>query len=877
MTDSVVTQLNAALTGRYTVERELGEGGMAKVYLADDLKHERKVAIKVLNPELAALVGAERFLAEIKTTANLLHPHILPLFDSGAADGFLFYVMPFVEGETLRQRLDREKQLPVDQAVEIAADVGEGLAHAHAHGVVHRDVKPANILLHAGKPVISDFGIALAVNAGGGTRLTETGLSLGTPHYMSPEQATGDPNVGPPSDVYALGCVLYEMLVGEPPYTGSTPQAILGKIIMGRADPVTEQRAAVPPNVDAAIRRALEKVPADRFATAEDLVAALRNPGYRYGAQAADPATGTRQWRGVAALTGILALVSTAALTWTVATRDARAPESVTTLSIDLPEGDRLNLRASSAAGLAVSPDGRTVVYAGTRDGADLLFQRSLERDDVRPIPGSEQATGPFFSPDGASVGFFVDRRLLRVELAGGIPAELGELENLQHGGTWGPDGFIYFGVHESGISRIPEGGGTPELLTEVIGASVRDHKAPLVLPGARSILFQPETQSPETNFIEVQNLDTGERKRLVVGTDPTYADPYLVFNRAGTLMAVRFDADRLETVGEPYALMEGIATGDAVGGAAQYALAGGTLAYAPGATGGAALVRVDFEGAAVETLAEEALLSLPRVAPDGSRVAYISGEEIWVVDLERRIPTRISGALTQQQAAFAWLPDSRSIAFSQRDNVSAIHVVAADRPGASRPLSSSDRLQIANSWSPNGQLALYRDRVGTSRDVLVLDTTSATETVVAGTEANEMGAMFSPDGELIAYVSDETGRFEVYVQPYPGPGRREQVSSGGGTEPMWSSDGRRLYYRNGPDMMVVEVTAGPAFELGSPRLLFTSEDYDLNPSNGPGTAWYDVLPGERGFVMIRGAGQLRSQIVVVLNFLELVRRADPS
>ena len=223
-----ITRLNAALEGRYRIESELGEGGMATVYLADDIKHERKVALKVLKQELAAVVGAERFLAEIKTTANLTHPHILPLFDSGEADGFLFYVMPHIEGESLRDRLDREHQLPVDDAVQIAKNVAEALDYAHRQGVIHRDIKPANILLLDGKPVISDFGIALAVGAAGGHRLTETGLSLGTPHYMSPEQATGDGNVGPATDMYALGCVLYEMLVGEPPYIGSTAQAILG-------------------------------------------------------------------------------------------------------------------------------------------------------------------------------------------------------------------------------------------------------------------------------------------------------------------------------------------------------------------------------------------------------------------------------------------------------------------------------------------------------------------------------------------------------------------------------------------------------------------------------------------------------------------------
>ena len=251
-----ITRLNAALEGRYRIESELGEGGMATVYLADDLKHERKVALKVLKPELAAaVVGAERFLAEIKTTANLQHPHILPLFDSGEADTYLFYVMPRVEGESLRERLDREHQLPVDEAVQIAKNVAEALDYAHRQGVIHRDIKPANILLQDGKPVVSDFGIALAVGSAGAARLTETGLSVGTPYYMSPEQATGDQYVGPPSDTYALAAMLYEMLTGEPPYMGNTAQAVLGKIIQGTPVSATEIRKSVPANVDAAIRK----------------------------------------------------------------------------------------------------------------------------------------------------------------------------------------------------------------------------------------------------------------------------------------------------------------------------------------------------------------------------------------------------------------------------------------------------------------------------------------------------------------------------------------------------------------------------------------------------------------------------------------------
>jgi serine/threonine-protein kinase len=277
------TRLNTALEGRYTIERKIGEGGMATVYLAEDLKHERKVALKVLKPDLAAVVGAERFLAEIKTTANLTHPNILPLHDSGEADGFLFYVMPYLEGETLRDRIDREKQLPVDEAVRIASAVASALNHAHRHKIIHRDIKPANILLQDGQPVVADFGIALALGVAGGTRLTETGLSVGTPFYMSPEQATGDQAVGASTDTYALGSVLYEMLVGDPPFAGSTAQAVLDKIIARKSVSAMEERPSIPAHVDAAVRKALEKLPADRFTSAQEFAKALGDEHFRYG------------------------------------------------------------------------------------------------------------------------------------------------------------------------------------------------------------------------------------------------------------------------------------------------------------------------------------------------------------------------------------------------------------------------------------------------------------------------------------------------------------------------------------------------------------------------------------------------------------------
>ena len=358
-----VTRLNAALEGRYAIERELGEGGMATVYLADDLKHERKVALKVLKPELAAVVGAERFLAEIKTTANLQHPHILPLFDSGEADSFLFYVMPYVEGESLREKLDRERQLPVDEAVGIACDVAEALQSAHEQGVIHRDVKPANILLTKGRPVVADFGIALALTAAGGGRLTETGLSMGTPHYMSPEQAAGDQDVDARTDVYSLGCVLFEMLAGQPPHVGTTAQAILAKVLTSETQPVSDHRPSVPPNVSEAICKATERLPADRFATAVAFRGALADSGFRWR-MPGGPVSAQRLRLTAAAVAG-WALAVGAFTLWLLQPRSANGPvsaESSLHATIILPDSAPMAVVAWGRQ-LALSPDGSPLAY----------------------------------------------------------------------------------------------------------------------------------------------------------------------------------------------------------------------------------------------------------------------------------------------------------------------------------------------------------------------------------------------------------------------------------------------------------------------------------------------------------------------------------
>ena len=447
-----------ALGERYLIERELGRGGMATVYLAHDVRHRRAVAVKVLHAELSAALGPERFLREIELTASLQHPHILPLFDSGAAGGLLYYVMPFVEGETLRARLEREQQLPVADAIRIATEVADALHYAHGLGVIHRDIKPENVLLRGGHAFVADFGIALAIQQAGGERMTQTGLSLGTPHYMAPEQAVGERVVTLRADVYALGAITYEMLTGEPPFSGPTAQAVLARAMTDEPRPLTRQRPTVPPQVDDAVRVALAKVPADRFPSAAAFAAALAGPTMGAVPLRASSRPLPRPWRAVVVAGGLLA----AGLMGWLLGRGRSEPESrlgPVRFSIELDSSAR------RFGDLAVSPDGRVVVYAADGAAGAQLYARRLSEIASEPLPFTENAEAPFFSPDGAWVAFYSNGAIRKVRIDGGPAVVVTRLtpEAWFAGGTWGSDDMIHFATSPRGrLFRVPSGGGVP-------------------------------------------------------------------------------------------------------------------------------------------------------------------------------------------------------------------------------------------------------------------------------------------------------------------------------------------------------------------------------------------------------------------------------
>jgi len=884
MTESLA-RLTVALADRYRIERELGQGGMATVYLAEDLKHGRRVALKVLHPELAAVLGGERFLAEIKTTAHLQHPNILQLFDSGSADGLLYYVMPFVDGESLRNRLAREKQLPVEEAITIARGAAAALDYAHRHGVIHRDIKPENILLQDGQPLVADFGIALAVKQAGGARLTQTGLSLGTPQYMSPEQATGERELDVRSDVYALGAVTYEMLGGEPPFTGSTTQAIIAKLMTEEPRPLGKFRKSVPLHVQAAVHRALEKLPADRFASAaafsdalarstlEQTAASLPAQPMAGEAALALEKPGTKPWRSrlIAAL-WLVPGVLLGALAWQLLRRP-HTPAPLR-LSVALPANQAIRTDHEGTS-LALSPDGRRVVYVGRGEGGRTqLYERALDQLEARPLPGTESGESPFYSPDGQWIAFFKGSKLVKAAVAGGPPLPLANCST-ERGGTWGPDDFIVFSASSSGpLLRVRASGGSVDTLSK-LGPDELSHRWPTFLPGGKAVIFVIQS----SNGYSVGALSLKERKVVKLienGLSPRYAPngQLLYGTEEGALVAIPFDPGKLRVKGSPVSLLGGLVTH--VDGSAEFDISGdGALAYVGGGSAGRTLVLVDREGKERAIGSELASLDVPRFSPDGKRVAFQASDQgvrsLRLLDLERGTLSRFT---SEGQAQYpAWTPDGRRIAFawSKRGTQSYdLYWVAADGSGAPEPLLQAPQAQWEISFAPDGRRVVYREtHPRTSRDLWLMAVDSpGTARPYLRTQFNERSPSISPDGHWLAYVSDESGLDEVYVRSFPDPAGVFQISAGGGREPLWARSGHTLYYRTSDSLMAVPVQSQPSFSLGESRALFAN-----TYANQPQHADFDVGPDEKHFVFVRQSLEAPN-LVVALHWLSQLGRS---
>jgi eukaryotic-like serine/threonine-protein kinase len=884
-------RLREAFSDRYALERELGAGGMATVYLAEDLKHHRKVALKVLLPELAAVIGAKRFIQEITTTANLQHPHILPLFDSGEADSFLYYVMPYIEGETLRDKLDRETQLSVDEAVKITTEVADALDYAHRQGVIHRDIKPANILLHDGRPMVADFGIALAVSSAAGGRMTETGLSLGTPHYMSPEQATAEKDLSARSDIYSLGSVLYEMLTGDPPHTGSSAQQVIMKIVTDEARSVTDLRKSVPQHVAAATAKAIEKLPADRFESAAAFKDALQDVAFVGRTTAAVAAVGAvRQWnpleKGLAGVSTIL-LLAVGAI---VLQGDPPGAAPVSRFTVEL-KGERApEIGAFYGPGIAISADGGRLAYLGAAGTNSHIIVRDRDRLEGTAVRGTEDVRCCLsFSPDGESLTYITMTIQLKVVSLGGglsrVVAESGLQDPSLYGGgiEWGPDGFLYASMPD-GIWRIPPGGGDRERVTTV-GPSERTHAWADVLPNGKGALLTiiPREAADLSGYsIGVVDFATSEITQLLQGVYARFAPSgHIVFVQDdGTMLAAPFDQDRLEITSAPVSMIDNVGV---VGyGAARMALSEtGTLLYKGEETELDKLVWVDRNGEVEGGFAPEldGLQQTPRLSPNGQQLALAfltaEGTQVWTKSLETADAIRhtFTGQLNWR---LNWSPNGEAIYFiSDRVDDGSVFLKSVN---AGVPV----RLSIPEA-RPIFEVAPIDDRTlvirtdntapGNGDILLVHMGTDTTVTSLLGTEAGEFTPAVSRDGRWLAYVSDVSGASEVYVRPFPNVEASVfQVSTNGGTEPVWSHSGREIFYRDGAgDLVAAEVASNPTFSVTRQQALFSAIGYRANEFD----TQFDVSLDDQRFLMIQSVEpDITSEFVVVLNWFEELKSA---
>jgi eukaryotic-like serine/threonine-protein kinase len=889
---SVTDRLRAALEGRYGIERELGAGGMATVYLAHDMKHDRKVALKVLKPELAAVLGGERFVVEIKTTASLQHPHILPLFDSGTADGFLYYVMPFIRGETLRDKLNRETQLGVDEAVSITRDVADALDYAHRHGVVHRDIKPENILLHDGRPIVADFGIALAVSAAAGGRMTETGLSLGTPHYMSPEQATADKEITGRSDVYSLASVLYEMLAGQPPHQGGSAQQVIMKIIAEPVDAVTRYRKSVPPNVTAALAKALEKLPADRFESAKAFRDALNDKGFTTVSMTglgAAGATSASRWNALTIAMAIVAFLSTAALVASRSTRSEPEPPTVARYSLAMPGADS-GSSVQSLRGVAISADGSRLAWIAS-DGSVWTRQRdALEVQRVEIV--GERAQAIALSPEGRELAFTQRRELQVISLSGGGTRQLADSVNARWGIDWSGDGHLYF-VRNWRINRVPQAGGVTEPVTveddtietqSPAGNLAGVHLFPRTLPGNRGLVFLWASATEDSTELRAWDFRTRRSHVIGRGVPLGYANGHLLSVRVeGTLLAMPFDLRRLQARSEQLPVERHIIVerGEIPLAAVS---ASGAVILSLGVTTTSRLARVSLDGRvdALPVVAND--FRGVRLSPDGRKVAYGSTESIFVHDLSIGSTRQLVPNWNSWDPV--WSPDGQRITFHTvrpaNDSASTLDFdgfeIAADGSGNARRLFRDPRAAGPQHWTTDGKLIAHGlPGTGAGSDLYVVSfegDSARVQTLLDAPWAETMPNL-SPDGKWIAYRANPSNAWAVYVRRFPDAAAGVwQISEGNGTEPMWSRDGKTLYYWDGSALIAARLRTSPDFGVQSREVILRDIGY-MPPTCCRSN--YDVLGDDRGFIMVlnREGGKSNDKLILIEGLLTTVKRAS--
>jgi eukaryotic-like serine/threonine-protein kinase len=862
--------------GSYEILEPLGQGGMGQVFRARDTRLEREVAVKLVHPHLLDPQYAERFQREARALAALGHPNIASVYEFGEVDGLTFIVMEFVPGETLADRLATSR-LSVEDVRRFASQIAAALEAVHDRGIVHRDLKPGNIRITPdGIVKVLDFGLAKAASRESTdadqptlTAATREGVPVGTAAYMSPEQTRGQ-DVDRRTDVWSFGCVLYEMLTGRRAFAGSTSADTIAAVIERDVD-----WRLVPSDTSPEIRRIL------RRCLQRDLKRRLRDlRDARLELEDADDGlarhaslSNKRSW-ALPALGLLAAGVAIGALL--VYMRQAPPVDHAPPAHFVVTPAPAAPLGGLDFPSVALSPDGTQLVYVGLRGGQTHLFIRSLNAIDPVPLAATANAHGPFFSPDSQWVAFFADGQLKKIAVAGGTPTTLCEAP-VGLGGSWSRNDMIVFAAATgSGLFRVPASGGAAERVTILdVSQGEFSHRWPEWLPDGESVLFTIGISGNWSDAqIATQSLATGKRTVLVRGgTNPHYVpDGSLLFARNGAIQRIAMDVQSLTVSGTPVTVLDNVR--QSADGAAQLSVsASGAAVFVAGGIDATQrrLVWVARNGTSAPLAAAAGPYTSPRVSPDGKKLLVALDRptpDLWIYD----IASGSASQLTFDAAASspAWAPDAQRAVFSStRVGVLNLFTTSTGDTGRSERLAASDNQQFPGSWSRDGTMVFVEVRPSTGRDILVLATRNPTPRPLLATSADETSPRISPNGQLLAYASNASGRFEVYVAPLNDGERSQQISSDGGTEPVWSMDGREVFYREGAKMMATAVnTIGRA----NGRLMLFEGDFARGTSDTPN---YDIMPDGR-FVMVQPPSQTSGPVLhVLINWLQTLRSAS--
>ncbi len=868
----------------YKILEKIGEGGMGIVYKAEDMKLKRIVALKFLpSNALGTEEEKARFIREAQAAASLNHPNIATIYEIDEVEGEIFIAMEYIDGQTLKEKIN-SGPLKIKEAVKIACQVADGLNAAHEKGITHRDIKSANVMLtEKGQAKIMDFGLAkMAARTG----LTKEGTTLGTIAYMSPEQSRGE-HVDHRSDIWSLGVVLYEMVSGQLPFKGEYETAMVYSILSVDPEPLTALRTGVPIALDGIAAKAMAKEPDARYQHVDELPVDLKAIDLKSidtskiltttitEKTVPQPSRWRRAvpWKIVVPML-VVSTIITAVAVWFITKQGPPAPKHVKEFAINFP----VNIRLVNQ-GLAISPDGTQLVYVANDGDSRKLYLRNMDQLDAVPLSGTDGAANPFFSPDGRWVGFHAGGRLKKVLLTGGNPVIICEVGTDWGGAAWGNEDNIILGSEGSGLMIVSASGGTPQPLTTPDGATT--HRWPEILPGGKGVLFTIwPSRLHSTSFfknarIAVFSFETKDWQSLLKGgSSAHYASTgHIVYARIGGLMAVPFDISNLIVTDSPVPIIDNVVI--SILGFANFNISGeGSLVYIRGSasTADRTLVWVDRSGNATPLTKEQNRYSTPRISPDGRQVALaITDDEelisIWVYNIESSTLSQLTFHNNSTREP-VWDPEGKRVAYRySKDGTYNICWKPADGSGEEMLLLKRDQFTSAASWSPDGEsFAFYEINPMTSRDICILSIKDDSTSVFVATDANQTSPVFSPDGEWIVYTSNETGRYEVFVQPYPVTGAKYRISNDGGIGPVWAPDGRELFYLNGDKMMVVAIETRPVFKQGTPQLLF--EGRYLSSTYRAG---YDIHPDGERFLMIKTEGESTTvnRINVVLNWFE--------